>query len=49
VSLIKRTGKYTAEITVNYKKTYLGYFDSAEQASEAYLNAKRSTHAGCTI
>ena len=31
------------------KKTYLGYFDSAEQASEAYLNAKRNLHEGCTI
>lgn len=49
VSLFKRTGKYTAEITVNYKKKNLGYFDSAEQASEAYLSEKRKVHEGCTI
>ena len=49
VSFFKRTGKYMAQITTNYKKTYLGYFDTPEQASEAYLAAKRSLHIGNTI
>jgi hypothetical protein len=28
---------------------YLGRFESPEQASEAYLCAKRKLHSGCTI
>lgn len=49
VSFFKRTGKFTAEITTNYKKKNLGYFSTAEEASAAYLKAKREQHEGCTI
>lgn len=49
VSLFKRTGKYTAEITINYQKKNLGYFSTAEEASAAYLKAKRELHEGCTL
>lgn len=31
------------------KRTYLGLFDTAEEAHEAYLQAKRRMHEGCTI
>lgn len=34
-------GKYCAEITVMYKKTYLGLYDTPEEAHEAYLVAVR--------
>lgn len=45
----KRLGKYTAQIGVNNKKIYLGAFDTAEEAHEAYLMAKRKHHSTCTI
>ena len=36
--------KWQARIRLNYKTYYLGLFDSAEQAHEAYLKAKREIH-----
>jgi hypothetical protein len=44
----KRWG-YTAQITVNNKHIYLGYFKTAEAANAAYLEAKRKLHEGCTL
>lgn len=44
VFLFKPTGKYQAKIGVNNKKIHLGYFDSAEEASEAYKQAARLHH-----
>lgn len=38
----KQKQKYQAKITKNKVTTYLGYFDSAEEASRAYNNAKRA-------
>jgi hypothetical protein len=49
VSLFKETGKYRAQITVEGKKKHLGYFDTPEQAHDAYVAAKRQFHEGCTI
>jgi len=40
---------WVAHITVNRKIVRLGAFRSAELAHEAYLQAKRARHAGCTI
>jgi len=41
--------KWCARISVNNKKKHLGYFDTAENAHQAYLEAKRKLHEGCTI
>lgn len=49
VTLKKHNGKYAAQITIDGKKTHLGYFDRAEEAHQAYLEAKRKYHPGCTI
>jgi hypothetical protein len=34
-----RSGKFVAQIKINYKSTHLGTFDTAEQAAEAYNKA----------
>lgn len=41
--------RYIAAISKNGKKTFLGYFFTAEDAAFAYINAKRKFHEGCTI
>lgn len=49
VSYVKRNGKFAAQISVRGKQLWLGYHQTAEQAYDAYLAAKRKYHAGCTI
>lgn len=41
---IKRRNKYRAQIGINGKDIFLGYHDTAEEAREAYLNAKKIHH-----
>lgn len=41
--------RFVAFIGTNGKNKNLGYFDTAEEAHEAYLKAKRKIHEGCTI
>ena len=41
--------KWAANIRVSGKRTYLGSFDTPEEAHAAYLEAKRRLHATCTI
>jgi len=36
--------KYIATITVNRKNVHLGYFDTPEEAHQAYLKAKQEYH-----
>lgn len=43
VSLHRRGGFY-ARINVGGKANYLGYFKTAQEAHDAYLNAKRALH-----
>ena len=40
----KRRNKYRSVIRTEHKKHYLGYFDTKEQAREAYLRAKEKLH-----
>jgi hypothetical protein len=42
----KAIGRHYSQIRVNGKLISLGYFDSAEAAHEAYVNAKKRLHAG---
>lgn len=45
----KRISKWKAQIKVNQKNLWLGSFSDPQEAHQAYLAAKRSLHAGCTI
>jgi len=49
VSLHKPSKKFMATIRINGIKKNLGYFSSAEEAHDAYLEAKRKHHKFCTI
>ena len=40
---------YEANIRTNGQRTFLGSFDTPEEAHAAYLSAKRSQHIACTI
>lgn len=40
----KNSKKWCAQIVVSKKNKFLGVFDTAEEASKAYLNAKRNMH-----
>jgi hypothetical protein len=44
-----KTGGFVGQIQVNKKRNYLGWFKTAEEAHEAYKQAKRRLHAACTI
>lgn len=44
-----KAGRYRAVIKKNRKLIALGTFDSIQDASDAYLSAKRSIHEFCTI
>lgn len=41
--------KFIAQIGVDRKVRYLGTFDDADSAHQAYLKEKRMVHEGCTI
>lgn len=45
----KHYRKWQASISVNGKAVFLGSFDTAEQAGQAYIEAKRLYHPTCTI
>ena len=45
----KQGEKYRADISISGKSVYLGLFPSEEQASQAYVNAKRTMHEGNTL
>ncbi len=42
-------GKFRATISIQSKQRHLGTFNTAEEASAAYLSAKRMLHEGCTL
>jgi hypothetical protein len=45
----KEKAKYKAHIQINNKAHYLGYYDTAEEAREAYLIAKNKYHIECYL
>lgn len=45
----KLAKKWIAQIRVGGRNKALGYFDTPEKASAAYVKAKRELHEGCTI
>lgn len=40
---------FMASIRINGKVTFIGYYKTAEEGHQAYLNKKREAHKGCTI
>lgn len=46
LGVVRSKGKWEARITVDGKWTYLGRFDSTDEASAAYFRAKAQLHAG---
>jgi hypothetical protein len=49
VSWFRKTGRWTASITVDGRRKCIGYYATKEDAYAAYVAAKRRLHAGCTI
>lgn len=43
------SGKFDARLQVNGRNLHLGTFATVEEASAAYLAAKRAHHSGCTL
>ncbi len=42
-------GKFRAQIKIKGKKKTIGRYETIEEASKAYINAKRELHSFCTI
>lgn len=40
----KHTKKWSAAITVDYKRIHIGYYDTPEEAHKAYIEAKKHYH-----
>ncbi len=49
VSYFKARNKWKSKIVLGGVAIHLGYFDSPEEAHQAYLAAKRDVHEGCTL
>ena len=49
VSYYKAGNKYSAHINIHGKKKHLGYFSSAIDAHNKYLDVKRQIHITCSI
>lgn len=49
LGVIRHRHKFVARIVSEGKRTYLGIFETPEAAHEAYVQAKRRLHHGCTI
>lgn len=41
--------RFQAKIQIDGKRTYLGTFNTAIEAHQAYVAVKRRLHSGCTI
>lgn len=49
VAVCPSTGRFRAQIMVNRKRIHIGRFDTSEEASAAYIAAKRTHHEGNTL
>ena len=49
LGVFKNWNRWSAKIQVDRKPVDLGTFDTPEEAHQAYLEAKRRLHPGCTI
>ena len=49
VSYAQQCKKWVARIRISGKRIHLGHYETAEQAHDAYLEAKRSLHVACVI
>lgn len=49
VSKLKSSKRWRARICTNGVQTVIGWFDTPEEAHQAYLIAKREHHTTCTI
>ena len=49
VSKLKSSDKWRARLCTNGMHTVIGWFDTPEEAHQAYLSAKREHHSTCTI
>lgn len=49
VSFHKAREKWRAQIAINGKSQHLGYFDTPEEAHQAYVLKKRELHQACTL
>lgn len=49
LGVVRHRDKFVAKIVHAGKRTHLGVFETPEDAHEAYVQAKRRLHQGCTI
>ena len=49
LGVVQKGDRWGSQIGVNGSFTWLGMFDTPEEAHTAYLEAKRQLHEGCTI
>ena len=49
LGVVATNKRFTARMTVNYKTTHIGTYDTPELAYAAYVEAKRKLHEGCTL
>ena len=45
----KTANKWSSKIMINRKRIHIGYFDTAIEAHNAYIETKRKVHEYCTI
>lgn len=49
VCWVERVKRWKAQINVHGAHLTIGFYESKEEAHQAYVQAKRQHHAGCTI
>jgi|APGre2960657404_1045060.scaffolds.fasta_scaffold95953_2 hypothetical protein len=49
LGVCRSANKFKAQIRIDGRTTYIGLFESVEEARLAYVNAKRKHHPACTL